>query len=93
MSPLDIFDPNDNSKAEVEAHEWGQSPFKRQEVRSRRKEEGQGPTPPGACEGAYKGLGRMVLLTGFLVFARRRAKSKSGESRRELEHYLNEFGG
>lgn len=50
------------------------------------------PAPAGAREGAYEVLGRMVMLTGFLVLAWRRAKSKSGETRRELESYLKEFG-
>jgi hypothetical protein len=50
------------------------------------------PVPVSPREGAFEALGRMVLLTAFLVLAWRRAKSKSREIRRELESYLRELG-
>ncbi len=51
------------------------------------------PRPAGLREGALDALERMAVLTAFLAFAWRRAKSGSAEIHRELEHYLKDLEG
>ncbi len=46
------------------------------------------PRPPNFREGALDALMRMAILTAFLAFAWRRAKSRSKEVHRELERFL-----
>jgi hypothetical protein len=49
------------------------------------------PRPINLRENSLDALERMAILTAFLAFAWRRAKSRSGEIRRELEHYLKDL--
>lgn len=51
------------------------------------------PRPVNLRENALDALERMTVLTAFLAFAWRRAKSGSTEIRRELEHYLKDLEG
>ncbi len=50
-----------------------------------------GPKPPDSRVGAFDVLGRMAVATAFLAFAWRRAKMRSSDVRRELEHYLEDL--
>ncbi len=47
--------------------------------------------PSSGRESALDALQRMAIMTAFLAVAWWRAKSRSREIRRELEHYLNEL--
>lgn len=49
------------------------------------------PAPPNLRENIFDPFGRMAVVTGFLALAWRRAKSRSGEVRRELERYLKDL--
>lgn len=49
------------------------------------------PRPADLRVAAMDVLGRMAILTAFLLVAWRRAKSGSREIRRELDHYLKDF--
>lgn len=49
------------------------------------------PRPLDSREAAFDILGRMTIVTAFLAFAWRRAKSRSREIRRELERYLEDL--
>ncbi len=51
------------------------------------------PRPLGLRESAMDSLARMAVLTAFLALAWRRAKSRSGDIRRELEGYLKDLEG
>jgi hypothetical protein len=51
------------------------------------------PGPINLRENALEALQRMAILTAFLAVAWRRAKSRSGETRRELERYLRDLEG
>ena len=42
-------------------------------------------------ESAYDALGRKAVVTAFLAVAWRKAKSRSAEIQRELEHYLDDL--
>ena len=50
-----------------------------------------GPRPLEHRANAFEMLGRMAIVTAFLAFAWRRAKSRSGELRDELERYLKDL--
>ncbi len=49
------------------------------------------PRPLDSRADAFDVLGRMAVVTAFLAFAWRRVKSRSLETRRELERYLNDL--
>jgi hypothetical protein len=49
------------------------------------------PSPISLRENALDALERMVIVTAFLAFAWRRAKSRSNEVCRELERYLKDL--
>lgn len=49
------------------------------------------PHPAGVRENALDALTRMALVTGFLLFAWRRSKSRSAEVCRELDSYLKDL--
>jgi hypothetical protein len=49
------------------------------------------PRPLDSRANAFDVLGRMAVVTAFLAFAWRRVKSRSLETRRELERYLEDL--
>jgi len=49
------------------------------------------PRPINLRENSLDALERMAILTAFLAFAWRRAKSRSRDIQRELEHYLKDL--
>jgi hypothetical protein len=49
------------------------------------------PTPLNLRENLFDPFGRMVVVTGFLALAWRKAKSRSREIRREIERYLKDL--
>lgn len=51
------------------------------------------PRPIYLHQDAFDVLGRMAIVTAFLAYAWGRAKSRSGEIRRELERYLRDLEG
>ena len=51
------------------------------------------PRPIYLHQDAFDILGRMAVMTAFLAFAWRKAKSRSGEIRRELQRYLRDLEG
>ena len=51
------------------------------------------PRPIYLHQDAFDILGRMAVMTAFLAFAWQKAKSRSGEIRRELQRYLKDLEG